>query len=232
MNVCIIPARGGSKRIPRKNIRDFCGKPMIARTIETARQSGLFESVLVTTDSDEIAAVAEEAGAEIQMRAAGLSDDHTTAETVFNRTLDRLRDDGLSIDRACLLFATAAFVQSAQLRRGLTCLDESGAAVALSVAEFPYPIFRALNVNENGRLEMFRPEHRETRTQDLPVAYYDAGQFCWVDTRLYSGVLCGPDSVPVLLPSWRVHDLDTPDDWHRAELVFQALENRGRPADL
>lgn len=225
MNVCIIPARGGSKRIPRKNIRAFCGQPMIARTVRTARCADLFDRVLVTTDSEEIAAIAEKAGAEIRMRSADLSDDHTTAETVFNRTLERLRDEGAQMDHACLLFATAPFVRPGLLRQGLERLAGSGAAAAVTVAEFPYPIFRALTVTENGRLEMIRPEHRETRTQDLPAAYYDAGQFYWVDTRRYSGVLCGPDSVPILLPSYLVHDLDTPDDWQRAELVFQALEN-------
>lgn len=223
MNICIIPARGGSKRIPNKNIRDFCGKPMIAYSIDAAKKSGVFDRILVSTDSAEIASVAEEQGAEVRMRSAELSDDYTTAEAVFNHILEQLKGE-CDPDAACQLFAAAPFVQPAFLRAGLEKLKETGAATAFAVAEFPYPIQRALKINERGSLEMFRPEHREARTQDLPGAYYDAGQFYWADVKKYQGVFYCADAVPVILPHHLVHDIDTPEDWKRAELIFQTLD--------
>jgi len=224
MNICIIPARGGSKRIPNKNIRDFCGKPMIAYSIEAAKASGVFDRIIVSTDSEEIAAVAKEQGAEVLMRSAELSDDHTTAETVFNHILEQLKKETDNLEAACLLFATAPFVQPEILQDGLKKLKETGATTSFPVAAFPYPIQRALRINETGALEMFQPENREARTQDLPEAYYDAGKFYWADVSKYEGVIYAPDAVPVILPPHLVHDIDTPEDWKRAELIFQALE--------
>jgi len=226
MNICIIPARGGSKRIPKKNIRDFCGKPMIAHSIEAAKASGVFDRIVVSTDSDEIAAVAKAQGAEILMRSAELSDDYTTSETVFNHILEQLKKEDDTLEYACQLFATAPFVLPRFLREGLEKLKEAGATTAFPVAAFPYPIQRALKINEAGSLEMFWPENREARTQDLPEAYYDAGQFYWVDGCKYEGVTYAPDAVPVLFPPHLVHDIDTPEDWERAELMFKALEKQ------
>ncbi len=219
MNICIIPARGGSKRIPKKNIRDFCGKPMIAHSIDAAKASGVFDRILVSTDSDEIAAVAEEQGAEVLLRSAELSDDYTTAEAVFNHLLEQLKPDF-----ACMLFATAPFVRPEHLAQGLERLRETGASSAFPVTAFPYPIFRALKVNKQGALEMFWPENRTARTQDLPEAFYDAGQFYWVSCSKYKGAIYAPDAVPIHLPAHLAHDIDTPDDWRRAELIFQTLE--------
>ena len=225
MNVCIIPARGGSKRIPGKNSREFCGKPMIAHSIESAQESGVFDRILVTTDSEEIATIAKEWGAEVpSLRSADLSDDYVTAEAVFNHVLADLKASGADLEYACLFFATAPFVQPQILQEGLEKLKTSGATTSFPVATFPYPIFRGLKINEVGSLEMIWPENREARTQDLPEAYYDAGQFYWANVETYRGVLYAPDAVPILLPHHLVHDIDTPEDWKRAELMFRALE--------
>ncbi len=220
MNVCIIPARGGSKRIPKKNIRDFCGKPMIAHSIDAAKASGVFDRIIVSTDSAEIAAVAEERGADVMLRAADLADDYTTAESVFNHLLEQLDHP----EYACMLFATAPFVRPEHLAQGLERLKETGASSAFPVTAFPYPIFRALKVNGQGALEMFWPENREARTQDLPEAFYDAGQFYWVNGAKFKGAIYAPDAVPIHLPAHLAHDIDTPEDWSRAELMFQTLE--------
>ncbi len=225
MNACIIPARGGSKRIPNKNIRDFCGRPMIAYSIEAAKKSGVFDRIIITTDSEEIAAVAKEQGAEVpSLRPSELADDYVTAEAVFNHILDELKKTGCEPEFACLLFATAPFVQPEFLQEGLAKLKKTCATTSFPVAAFPYPIFRGLKINDTGALEMLWPEHREARTQDLPEVYYDAGQFYWVNVGKYNDVLYAPDAVPVILPHHLVHDIDTPEDWKRAELIFQTLE--------
>jgi pseudaminic acid cytidylyltransferase len=226
MNICIIPARGGSKRIPKKNIREFCGKPMIAWSIEAAQQSGVFERVVVTTDSEEIADVARRHGAEVPfMRPSELADDHATTDAVFLHALAALQEAGCQPEYACNLYATAPFVRPEDLRRGLEIMESSGASSGFSVTTFPFPLFRGLKINDSGALEMFWPEHRLTRSQDLPEAYHDAGQFYWVNVKKYqqNRALYASDAVPVVLLRHRVQDIDTEADWKRAELMFQAL---------
>jgi N-acylneuraminate cytidylyltransferase len=230
MNVCVIPARGGSKRIPKKNIREFCGKPMIAWSIEAAKQSGVFDRIIVTTDSEEIASVARDCGADVPfMRPAELSDDHATTDAVFLHALDALAADGCIPEYACNLYATAPFVRSDDLIRGLEILQSSGASSGFSVTTFPFPIFRGLKVNEAGALEMFWPEHRLTRSQDLPEAYHDAGQFYWgraaawlEDRSRYSG-----GTFPIVLSRARVQDIDTLEDWGRAENLYRQRQHEG-----
>jgi len=224
MNVCIIPARGGSKRIPNKNILDFCGKPMIAYSIEAAGASGVFDRIIVSTDSEKIGSVAKEWGAEVLVRPPEMADDYTTAETVFNHIVDQLKKENDDLEYACLLFATAPFVQPGILQQGLEKLKETGATTCFPVAAFPYPIQRALRISEAGALEMFQPENREARTQDLPEAFYDAGKFYWANIEAYQGVMYCSDAVPVILPHHLVHDIDTPEDWKRAELIFRTLD--------
>ncbi len=222
MNVCIIPARGGSKRIPNKNIRDFCGKPMIAHSIEAAKAAGVFDRIIVSTDSEGIADVARKWGAEVPfMRPAELANDFATTDAVLIHALKQLGN----MDYACCLYATAPFVRPADLRNGLDVLKASGATTAFSVTTFPFPIFRALRINEKGSLEMFWPENRITRSQDLPEAFHDAGQFYWISAEKYltAPALYAPDAVPVILPRHLVQDIDTPEDWVRAELMFQSL---------
>lgn len=222
--VAIIPARGGSKRIPGKNIKPFAGKPMIAHSIEAARASGLFDRVLVTTDAPEIAETARRHGAEVPfMRPAELSDDKTGTDAVLIHALGAL---GLAAGHACCIQATAPFIHPDDLVRGKRLLEEQRATVAFSVTTFAYPIFRALRLGANGRLEMIWPEHRLTRSQDLPEAWHDAGQFYWVDVGRYlqERKLFSADAVPVVLPRHRVQDIDTLEDWRRAELMYEALQ--------
>ena len=227
MNVCIIPARGGSKRIPKKNIREFCGKPMIARSIEAAKAAGIFDRIIVTTDAEEIAVVAKACGAEVPfIRPPELSDDHASTDAVVIHALNWFKNSGIELEYACCLYATAPFVKPEYLRKGLELLKSTGASTGFSVTSFPFPIFRGLKINQKGALEMFWPEHRLTRSQDLPEAFHDAGQFYWLNVRKYmkTPTLYAPDAVPIILPRHLVQDIDTPEDWARAEFMFQSLE--------
>jgi pseudaminic acid cytidylyltransferase len=227
MNVCIIPARGGSKRIPKKNIRDFCGKPMIARSIEAAKAAGIFDRIIVTTDAEEIAVVAKACGAEVPfIRPPELSDDHASTDAVVIHALNWFKNSGIELEYACCLYATAPFVKPEYLRKGLELVKSAGASTGFSVTSFPFPIFRGLKINQKGALEMFWPEHRLTRSQDLPEAFHDAGQFYWLNVRKYmkTPTLYAPDAVPIILPRHLVQDIDTPEDWARAEFMFQSLE--------
>ena len=229
MNVCIIPARGGSKRIPKKNIRDFCGKPMIARSIEAAKAVGIFDRIIVTTDAEEIAVVAKACGAEVPfIRPPELSDDHASTDAVVIHALNWFKNNGIELEYACCLYATAPFVKPEYLRKGLDLLKSTGASTGFSVTSFPFPIFRGLKINQKGALEMFWPEHRLTRSQDLPEAFHDAGQFYWLNVRKYmkTPALYAPDAVPIILPRHLVQDIDTPEDWARAEFMFQSLEKQ------
>jgi pseudaminic acid cytidylyltransferase len=226
MNVAIIPARGGSRRIPKKNIRDFCGKPMIARSIEAAQSVEIFDRIIVTTDSDEIATVAQEWGAEVPfMRPPELSDDFAGTDAVFTHALRFLLEQEAAIDFACCIYATAPFIRSEYLKQGLELLQESKASSAFSVTSYAFPVFRAQKINSEGILEMQWPEHRMTRSQDLPELYHDAGQFYWTKVPRY---MLNPslyaEALPVILPRYLVQDIDTEEDWKRAELMYKALD--------
>lgn len=227
MNVAIIPARGGSKRIPRKNIKLFHGKPMIAWSIEAARAADCFARIIVSTDDAEIAEVAREYGAEVPfIRPAELSNDHTGTIPVIAHAIDWLQQQGEQVDEVCCIYATAPFVQAEDLRRGLTLLREKEADYVFAVTSYAFPIQRAVRINGRGEVEMFQPEHFATRSQDLEEAYHDAGQFYWGLARTWSAqqpVFSGR-SVPLVLPRSRVQDIDTPEDWVRAELLYRLLE--------
>lgn len=226
MNVAIIPARGGSKRIPRKNIKEFCGKPMIAWSIDAALQSGCFSRVIVSTDDAEIAEVAKQAGADVPfMRPASLSDDHTGTTAVVRHAIEWLAEHEKKPDRVCCIYATAPFIIPEDIQRGLELLTTTGSSYAFSVTSYPFPIQRAIRITQQNRVEMFQPEQFNTRSQDLEEAYHDAGQFYWgtTDAWLAEKIIFGLDSVPVLLPRHRVQDIDTMEDWQRAELMFKAL---------
>lgn len=182
MNMAVIPARGGSKRIPRKNIKDFCGKPMIAWSIEAAKKSGLFDRIIVSTDDAEIAEVAKRWGADVPfMRPAELSDDHAGTTGVIAHATQWALDQGLCLDpdAVCCIYATAPFIQVEDLKRGLEALKSGGWAYAFSVTDFASPILRSFRQDAEGGIEMFFPEHFSTRSQDLPTALHDAGQFYW-----------------------------------------------------
>jgi N-acylneuraminate cytidylyltransferase len=231
MKVAIIPARGGSKRIPRKNIKLFCGKPMMAWPLAAARESGCFDRIIVSTDDAEIAEVARGLGAEVPfMRPAALADDYTGTIEVIAYAIDALKAQGTLVQAACCIYATAPFVRAEDLRRGDHVLEESGAGFAFSVTPYASPIQRAIRINADQRIEMFQPENFHKRSQDLEEAWHDAGQFYWgvAEAWLSAQSLFSTQSAPVMLPRYRVQDIDTPDDWRRAELMFDALRRDGK----
>ena len=226
MKLAIIPARGGSKRIPRKNIKAFCGKPMIAWSIEAARQSACFDRIIVSTDDEDIAAVARSQGAEVPfMRPAELSDDHTGTLPVIAHAIDWTNRNMGPVDFACCLYATAPFVQAQDLRRGLEVVSAGAVDYAFSVTSYAFPIQRAIRITADERVEMFHPEHFNTRSQDLEEAFHDAGQFYWGRTPAWlSGrPIFSHEAAPILLPRHRVQDIDTAEDWERAEWLFKAM---------
>jgi len=222
----IIPARGGSKRIPRKNIKNFHGKPLIAYSIQTAISSGLFNKIIVSTDDEEIAAIAQEYGAEVPfMRPKELSDDFTGTSDVIGHALDWLEKRGELYDYVCTIYATAPLLQSKYLVEGLEKLKGSNAANSFSATSMPFPIQRAFKINSSGRCQMFTPEYFTTRSQDLDESYQDAGQFYWLKIGGHSDkIMFGEDSVPIILPRYLVQDIDTVEDWKRAELMYKILQ--------
>lgn len=227
MNIAIIPARGGSKRIPRKNIKLFHGKPMIAYSIEAAIKSGCFDKVIVSTDDAEIADVAQQFGAQVPfMRPADIADDYATTLDVMKHALEWLEAQGDVIDNVCCLYATAPFVLPSNLKQGYEALQSGELDYAFSATSYAFPIQRALKLNAEGTVEMFQPEHFNTRSQDLIEAYHDAGQFYWGTTDAFKAKrpIFGVKSKAVLLPRKQVQDIDTPEDWDLAEALFQVIK--------
>ncbi|MDW2080711.1 pseudaminic acid cytidylyltransferase [Vibrio sp. 1640] len=227
MKVAIIPARGGSKRIPRKNIKAFHDKPMIAYSIEAAIASGCFDKVIVSTDDTEIAAVAEAHGAHVPfLRPADISDDYATTMDVMAHAIHWCQDEGWDIDAVCCLYATAPFVLPKDLQQGYALLQGEGVQFAFSATSFPFPIQRAIKLDSDGSVSMFSPENEQVRSQDLEEAYHDAGQFYWGKTRAFleKYSIFSPHSKAVLLPRNRVQDIDTPEDWELAESLFSVLK--------
>ncbi|SDK11900.1 N-acylneuraminate cytidylyltransferase [Methylophilus rhizosphaerae] len=227
--IAVIPARGGSKRIPRKNIRDFCGKPMIAWSIEVARSSGLFDHVIVSTDDSEIADIAIQYEAEVPfIRPVELADDYTGTTPIIAHAIDWVNLNIGKVDYACCIYATAPFVQAEELQIGRDLLKQSGADYTFSATSYAFPIQRAIRITDEQRVEMFYPEHFNTRSQDLEEAYHDAGQFYWgrSDAWLAGKPLFAKCAAPVLLPRNRVQDIDTVEDWERAEWLFKAMSAR------
>lgn len=228
MRLAVIPARGGSKRIPRKNIKHFCGKPMIAWSIEAARLSGCFDRILVSTDDAEIAQVAQAHGADVPfMRPPELSDDHAGTIPVIAHAVAWQNQHGEQAQDVCCIYATAPFVQATDLQRGLQILQSSRADYAFSVTSYAFPIQRAIRITSQQRVEMFQPEHFSTRSQDLEEAWHDAGQFYWgrASAWLAGKSLFSQAAAPVPLPRHRVQDVDTPEDWGRAEWLFKAMQH-------
>jgi len=225
-SLAVIPARGGSKRIPRKNVRAFCGKPMIAWSIEAARRSGLFDRILVSTDDGEIARIAVECGAEVPFtRPAELADDHTGTTAVVAHAVRWLSDHGWPAEAVCCIYPTAPFIDPADLRNAWQLMNSADWAYVFAATEFAAPIFRSFRCNEDGGIRMFCPEHFASRSQDLPMALHDAGQFywgrarAWVDhTRVFS-----ERSTCIRVPRWRVQDIDCEEDWLRAESMAAYL---------
>lgn len=228
MRAAVIPARRGSKRIPYKNIRPFAGMPMIARSIAAACDSGCFDRVVVSTDDDAIAEVALAYGADVPFRRPPeIADDLTPTIPVIRHAITTLRQQGADPQAVCCIYATAPFLRGEDLRAAIARLPDCSAFV-LAVTEYRFPIQRALRRGAAGRVSMFAPEHFATRSQDLEPAWHDAGQFylAKAETWLSEDVIFQPGSIGIALPTCRVHDIDTPDDWEHAELMFEALQRR------
>lgn len=227
--IAVIPARGGSKRIPRKNIRAFCGRPILAYSIEAARESGLFGEVMVSTDDGEIAETAERYGASVPfLRSAKASGDHATTTDVLLEVLERYRERGRAFSTLCYIYPTAPFVTAEKLRRACLLLEESGAEGLLPVVEFSYPPLRGLIVSEN-RVRMKWPENTFKRSQDLEAIYHDCGQFCFIRTAALlreRNILCS-NMVPMILSDLEVQDIDNETDWELAELKYELLKKKG-----
>jgi len=229
-SVAIIPARGGSKRIPRKNIKDFFGKPLIAYSIQVALDSKLFDKIIVTTDDEEIATIAKKYGADVPfIRPKELSDDFTGTDDVVKHTLEWLEENGETFEFACTIYATAPLLQSKYLIEGYNALTNSTAINAFSATSMPFPIQRTFKVNNEGRCKMFTPEHFMTRSQDLEEAYQDAGQFYWTKIDQTSNeIMFGKDSIPIILPRHLVQDIDTLEDWQRAEMLYRVIQESNK----
>lgn len=225
MSTLLIPARGGSKRIPRKNIKDFFGKPIIAYSIEAAIQSKCFEKIIVSTDDEEIAEVARKFGAEVPyMRPKKLANDHATTMDVILHAINKLKPNPSDI--LFCLYATAPFVQASNLQKAHALLDSEPLDYIFSATAYNFPIQRAIRLNEKGFSEMLHPEHLNTRSQDLEPTYHDAGQFYAGRTEAFlkrKNILTGAKSKPFILQDYLVQDIDTLNDWKKAEIMFQSL---------
>lgn len=223
MNIAVIPARGGSKRIPRKNIKMFAGKPMIAHAITAAKNSGLFDHVVVSTDDHEIMQIARVWGAETPfVRPADLADDHTPTVPVVAHAIRACEELGWNVDLVCCIYPGVPLIQVDDLKGALTLLRSIGDGYCFPVTEFPSAVQKAMKMDESGHMSSFYPEFELTRSQDLEPAFHDAGQFYWgtrhawlTNRHIHSA------GVGYAIPKWRVVDIDTPDDWQRAEMFFQ-----------
>jgi N-acylneuraminate cytidylyltransferase len=226
-NLCIIPARGGSKRIPRKNIKPFKGKPIIAYSIIAAVESGLFDEVMVSTDDLEIAEIAKSYGASIPfLRSEENSNDFATTADVLKEVLHSYEKDGKEFDYVCCIYPTAPFVSSKRLIQGFETLNK-GADSVLPVLSFDYPIWRSFKVNEKECLEYNWSEFINARSQDLPTVYHDAGQWYWVNCNMLkvTGNMIFDTTKGVNLSPFEAHDIDTIDDWKLAELKYEYLQS-------
>ena len=227
MKIAVIPARGGSKRIPRKNIRLFAGKPIISYSIQTALKSELFDHVIVSTDDEEIAEISQKLGGKIPyLRPKSLADDFTGTSLVVKHAIQWFQAQGQTIDYACCIYATAPFLQVHYLCDGYKKLLNTRKDFAFSVTSFPFPIQRALRISMEGLVEAIWPENIFKRSQDLEETYHDAGQFYWgrADAFLNDSIIFSSSSIPVVIPRYRVQDIDTLEDWKRAELMYHALK--------
>lgn len=224
--IAIIPARGGSKRIPRKNIKLFHNKPLIAYSIEAALKSKLFSDIIVSTDDQAIAEVAREYGANVPfMRPKELSDDITGTGAVVEHAVKWLQSNNVEFDYVCTLYATAPLLQTSYLLEAFEKLQNSKAKYAFSCTTMPFPIQRSFKITNNNRCEMFWPENFMKRSQDLEAAYQDAGQFYFNKlNKVSSQIIFGEDSIPIVLPRYLVQDIDDEEDWKRAEIMYEVIQ--------
>lgn len=222
-SLCIIPARGGSKRIPNKNIKPFCGKPIIEYSIEAARASGLFDTIMVSTDSKQIAKIAEQAGATIPFyRSENTSNDFATTMDVIVEVIEEYKKQGQEFDFICCLYATSPLVQIEDLKKGFSKLTNSTVNTVMPITQFSFPIWRGLKVSDQ-KVEMIWPENQNTRSQDLEPAYHDAGQWYWLKPTNIGHQGIYQNASYIILDNQKVQDIDTPEDWELAEIKYQRL---------
>lgn len=223
MKIAVIPARGGSKRIPRKNIRPFAGKPIMAHSIETALKSGLFDHVIVSTDDPEIAEIARTFGAEVPfMRPTDLADDHSVIASVIQHAIKWYESQGQLVDYACCVYATAPLMSSEDIFRGFLPLKQGAADMSIAVTRFSFPIQRAFRLDAESNISMFQPEHAMTRSQDLEEAYHDAAHFVWGSRDAFIGMDRPLRQQGIVVDQYKVQDIDTEADWYCAELLYTA----------
>ena len=229
MKLAIIPARGGSKRIPRKNIKYFHGKPMIAYAVLAAVASNLFDKIIISTEDDEIAQIAQNYGAEVPfMRPTELADDLTPTVPVIAHAIRTCSDMGWNVEYACCIYPSVPFIVASDLCSAYNQLIATNANFIFPITRFPSPVQRALRRLPNGTVKPFQPEFASTRTQDLELSYFDAGQFYWGKSSSWlEGLNVHCNGATLVIPEWRVVDIDTLSDWERAELLYQALHVNG-----
>lgn len=221
-NLCIIPARGGSKRIPRKNVKPFLGKPMLAYSIEAAKQSALFDEIMVSTDDAEIAEVARQNGASVPfMRSAETASDFATTADVLREVLAKYKELGQEFDNFCCFYATAPLVQSSDVVSAFERLQNSDFTMVYPVVQFSYPIWRCLDLEEDGTMTRHWSEYENSRSQDLPKEYHDTGTFYWYKTKewLAGNIKTGGIEVS----ETTIQDIDTETDWKLAEMKYRIL---------
>ena len=228
MRIAVIPARGGSKRIPRKNIKEFCGKPMIAWAITTALESELFDHVIVSTDDEEIAAISIKWGAETPFsRPAELADDLTPTVPVIAHAVKACLDNAWEVKSACCIYPCAPFLQVDDLIIAFDLLQKNNADFVYPVTEYAHPIQRAMRQLPGGQMQFISPENELTRTQDLEKSYHDSGQFYWGRASAWlEHRRMHTDGLGMTIPSWRVVDIDSMDDWKRAEDIYKVRNHK------
>lgn len=228
MNMAIIPARGGSKRIPRKNIKLFNGKPMIAWSIEIAKASGLFGHIVASTDDPEIAEVARSYGADVPFsRPSELADDISPTVPVIAHAVAACANMGITANNVCCIYPCAPFIKTEDLISGLELLIAGNSKYVYPVTEYPHPVQRAMLRSDSGKMTFLHPECELSRTQDLPKAYHDAGQFYWGKSSAWSAMKrMHSEGLGLVVPHWRIVDIDTPDDWQRAELLHRIMKDQ------
>jgi len=230
VRVAVIPARGGSKRIPRKNIREFFGQPMIAWSIAIARKCDLFDRILVSTEDEEIAKVARTFGAEVPFkRPLELADDFTITGKVMAHSVLWMHKQGWQPTGVCCIYATAPFIREGDLKKACEIFESAKWLYVFSATTFSFPIQRAFKISDNQGVEMFFPEHNETRSQDLEEGYHDAGQFYFgtPDAWIKGEKIFQKRSTIVPVPRWRTQDIDTIEDWKDAEQIMDKITRKG-----
>lgn len=225
MKIAVIPARGESKRIPRKNVKSFYGKPMLAWSIETAITSGCFDKVIVSSEDVSILETAESNGAETPFRRPdNLAGDMVPTAPVIAHAIAACSALGWNVELACCIYPCAPFTIPSDLQSALSLLIAEKTNFVYPVCEYPHPIQRAMRRDATGRMVFFQPQHELTRTQDLEVAFHDAGQFYWGNAKAWlAKQKMHTDGVGMVVPSWRYVDIDNADDWKRAELLFPLI---------